>query len=56
MLLESCGRKIPQLFFFHPRRVGHNGQIDFCVESILMADSAFTGNALKAIAAGSVFE
>jgi hypothetical protein len=36
MLLESCGRKIPQLFLFHPR-LRHNGQQTFS-PLILMAD------------------
>jgi hypothetical protein len=54
--LESCGRKIPQLFSFSTHRWGIMGEIELLRGSILMTDSASTGNALKATAAGSVFD
>jgi hypothetical protein len=46
MLLESCGRKIPQLFLFHPP-LGIMAEIELLRRSTLMADFVLTRNALS---------
>jgi len=55
MLLKAAEEN-SAAFSFSTRGWCIMGGIDLCVESILMADSAFTGNVLKATADGSVFE